>query len=65
MKSISDSGSASISCTVNGDEWIASMWHEHYKHLLNSSKDVSDRWFVTLLPCLTTGMESYICITWY
>ena len=35
--------------TVNGKvgyEWIASMWHEHYKNLLNSSKDISDRQFV-------------------
>ena len=49
VKSINVKVWVSLSSTVSGDvgyERIASIWHDHYKHLLTSSKDVSDRQFV-------------------
>ena len=49
VKSLNGSGSTPLSSTVGGavgHEQIASMWHDHYKSLLNSSKDIRDKAFV-------------------
>jgi hypothetical protein len=49
VKALNGSGTAPLSSTVNGvvgNEKVANMWYTHYKNLLNSSKDCSDRQLV-------------------
>ena len=66
VKTMNGSSNAPLSSTVGnavGHKDIASMWHNHYKDLLNSSKDMSEKHYVlNQFNKVNSRNMSYNCI---